>query len=902
MRRVIPVILAVVASVAILWIAVRLDRDAAPSRESRIGPVVAMVEPTPLTDAERESARRPGAPGSIALERGAWVQVAGADGRLEQQYSATKLDPEPGAYLSMLEPRAVFYLSDGRVATLRADAGRVHVPNRALESGRFTGEVVIRLYRPEPGTPVDLAEDAPSAILETPQLDFDTTLNQITCEQSFRLTTDMLTFDGEGLDLLLGEDTRTVERLVVERALGPIVIDRRRMGTGGARRAAARKGGDSDDALWRPPASAPRSAGGIGDAVLCSAFEPAAQPVRFYRLELNDNVELTRYSPLGRADAQGDLLRVVMTLESDLLSRSVAGRVGSDGARARETSALPQPAPHIALPPHAALLLSSLAMVQSAPRAAEPEDIIVIRFTGRLTMDPIPPGSPVPASPGDIDVTIDGEEVLLADAPSLVMRARHVDLSLEQRSAGDGRQATPRVLVATGGVEATDGTQTLWSDALRVTFAERAGGLGADATLGEVDVARAQADGGVQVALKDGARIFATAIDAFPSERRAELAGPDVAVIRAGVLLDGMPALSVNERERSVRSQGAGRARSWPESLVGAPGPADPTRPELPPARVARPSAFDRSPEFEATWTGSMSYVDRGNDGALLEVQDAVRVRAEPRPEEFDALDAASVTIEFERAPGALPLDRGDAGVEIRARRVVASGDARVENQVWPTAARSGQPRLFRLRGPRIDYDTVTSNTDVPGAGDVLVHVPPGQARTRTGSVGSGAAPGGGIEGTSRFRWQRAMRMSLQPDGRHLMTMDGSVELVRAGAEASDTLTLTCDRIEALLDRPEAGDATTRARREDFGLGGSAELLKVRGVGRCFVRTPQYDMECEEFDYDVRTQIAELRARPGRTVSVLGAGQVAPVRSAGVVWDLASGRIELRSASGTVGR
>ncbi len=121
MRRIIPVILAVLASVAILWMAVRVDRDSAPVREGRIGPAVAMVEPTPLTDDERESARRPGAPGSIALERGAWVQVAGADGQLEQQYSATKLDPEPGAYLSMLEPRAVFYLSDGRVATLCAD-------------------------------------------------------------------------------------------------------------------------------------------------------------------------------------------------------------------------------------------------------------------------------------------------------------------------------------------------------------------------------------------------------------------------------------------------------------------------------------------------------------------------------------------------------------------------------------------------------------------------------------------------------------------------------------------------------------------------------------------------------------------------------------------------------------
>ncbi|MBU3729755.1 MAG: hypothetical protein FGM37_11005, partial [Phycisphaerales bacterium] len=593
MRRTIPVILAVVASAAMLWIAARMDRGAPSSRQGRIGPAVPMVEPTPLSDAERESARRPGAPGSIALERGAWVQVADASGRLEQQYSATKLDPEPGAYLSMLEPRAVFYLSDGRVATLRADAGRVHVPNRALESGRFTGEVVIRLFRPEPGATVDLANDSPSAILETPQLDFDTTLNQITCEQSFRLTTDMLTFDGEGLDLLLGEDTRTIERLVVDRALGPVVIDRRRMAGSGVRRTARGAG------AWLPHSTrghAVEAAAALGagdeEAMLCSIFEPApTAPARFYRLELHENVQLTRYSPRGRADARGDLLRIVMTLESDLLSRSVARRADAcDRAVAGHV---------VALPLHTALAMSSLAAAPPPP-AAEAEDIIVIRFTGRLTMDPLPPGSPVPASPGDVDVTIDGEEVLLADAPSLALRASHVDLALTQRAAGDSRQATPRTLLATGGVEATDGTQTMWSDALRVTFAERPGGIGADATLGEVDVARAQADGGVQVALKDGARIFASAIDAYPPERRAELAGPDVAVIRAGVLLDGMPALSVSERDRSVRSAGAGRARSWPEPLIGVPGPADPAQPALPPGRVDRPSAFDRAPEFEA--------------------------------------------------------------------------------------------------------------------------------------------------------------------------------------------------------------------------------------------------------------------------------------------------------------
>ena len=297
-----------------------------------------------------------------------------------------------------------------------------------------------------------------------------------------------------------------------------------------------------------------------------------------------------------------------------------------------------------------------------------------------------------------------------------------------------------------------------------------------------------------------------------------------------------------------------------------------------------------------------MAYADGAASGAVLEVEGAVRVRAEPTPEEFNALDAAQVRIDFERAPGALPIDRGAAGVDVRARKVVARGEARVENQVWPGSSREGEPRLFRLRGPVIEHDTVTADTSVPGPGDVLVHVPAGQARQRMSAQAEGPIPGGGIEGTSRFRWQGAMRVAPQPDGRHLMTMDGSVELVRAGIESADTMTLTCDRLEALLSRTEASAPERSEGRGTFGLGGSAEVLRVRGVGRCMVRTPQYDMECEEFDYDVRTQIAELRARPGRTVSVMAAGQVAPLRAAGVVWDLASGRVELRSASGTVGR
>ena len=87
-----------------------------------------------------------------------------------------------------------------------------------------------------------------------------------------------------------------------------------------------------------------------------------------------------------------------------------------------------------------------------------------------------------------------------------------------------------------------------------------------------------------------------------------------------------------------------------------------------------------------------------------------------------------------------------------------------------------------------------------------------------------------------------------------------------------------------------------------FNLGGSSEVERVRGIGRCFIRTLDYDVECEEFDYNVVTQIAEMRARPGRLVNVLPKGQGTPLRAAAMTWDLQSGRIQIRSASGTIGQ
>lgn len=896
-KVIIAVAVALAATLAVgAWF---MDRNLAPTRQSRGVPVEDLVAPSPLTAEERDAAReRATQSSSVQLEQGAWVQVAAPDGRLAQQYSARKLDPEPGAFLSMDGPQTVFFFDDGRVATLRADSGRVRVPNRALESGVFRGDVVIRMYRPSAGKQVDLGKDQPSLILESEELDFDQTLGTIRCPTAFRLTTDVLTFDGEGLDLLLSGDRRTIERLIVERPLGPIVIDRQRLPASQA------MGGESAPS-WRGDAPrlqraaapllrrtrfAPLHVRPLGSSWDSPSAQGAAESPSFYRLELHDAVEVLRQSPNDRAWTRGDLLVAVFALENDLVSGGMVDARGSRAPRAVQRV----DASHAvrAKPIGWRGQLAQWALAAAMPRTRV-DDLLIVRFKGRLEMRPLAADAPRPPAADAMIVEVDGQRVELANQAGLALRARSVDIDVRKTAGG---QSAPRHLKAAGGVEATDVLQTLWCDSLDVAFtdmpAAAQAAAAADPALGAVEASQVDAVGGVQVQLKDGARIFAQSLSAQPTAATAVLQGPGLSVVRAGMLLDGMPQVQVAERERDVKAPGGGRARNWKQPIF----------PENAQGKLDPPIAPSQRPELDAKWSGGMSYRDRAADGALLELAGDVRVRAEPRAEEFDALDGQSVLLEFEPVASGIRGAEGEtaAGADMRVRRLVTVGDARLENQVWANAARAGAPRLFQLRSQRVEYDARSSELSVPGAGTVLVHVPAenaGDAAAQARQQRDKGIAGGGVEGTSRFRWGGSMDLKRVVDRRYLMTMQASVELVRAGDRPDQALTMTCDRLEATVLRSEQ----TVAPSEPFSLGGSIEVQRIRGIGRCFIRTPDYDIECEEFDYNVVTQVAELRGRTGRLVQVLPKGQGEPLKASSMLWDMQSGRIRVRAGSGGAG-
>ena len=488
------------------------------------------------------------------------------------------------------------------------------------------------------------------------------------------------------------------------------------------------------------------------------------------------------------------------------------------------------------------------------------------------------------------------------------LEASTIDLGLVRTD--DGR-TIPRQMIAEGNVAAKDPAQTLWTERLVVTFRESdgksdqgerglAGGLAGDVTgqpeMGDVEVDRLSATEAVQVRLDEGARVFADQLKGDASAGLLELTGEDVMVLRGNVIADRMREVRLNDTAKTVRSPGPGRFRYYDDPIVK---PSD--------VRIERPNPTTRT-SLAATWREAMAY-RQAPDGKTgrLDLEGDVRVRSTPDAMTSDRLDARAVSVDLrhgaggvvdreKRGKGDLLAREGDTTLE----RMVARGDAILESRTWEDDRKMGEPRLFRVSGDLVDYKVETGEALVEGAGGLLVHDPrPNEERGADSPVEAGF----GVDGTTRFRWERRMSMNREVDGRYLVVMEQGVEVLHAGLVEDDTMTLTSDRLEVTLDRPES-DQPVRPRQKQDGieLGGPAEIVRVRGKGRVFVRTPEHDVECEEFDYNVDTGIAMLRAAPGRVVTVQTKSATTPIRAERVLWDLRSGRLRILGGEGGVSR
>lgn len=506
------------------------------------------------------------------------------------------------------------------------------------------------------------------------------------------------------------------------------------------------------------------------------------------------------------------------------------------------------------------------------------------------------------------------------------MAAGRIELFLGEDSKGD---TIPRRLVARQAVEARDERQTVWTEDLVVGFREKPKGagaasghaqgsapparggsnalLGGDESLGAIDIDTVEAKGGVQVLLKEGARVFAETLVGDAARRRLRLTGENVAIVRSNVIADNLRDLRFDDATRSARSDGPGRFRAFRAPIALAEG------------KIARPEPEGR-PTLDASWGESLEYAEVAENRGTLDIRGEVKVRSRPSETTSDAVDAQSILLE-------LGIDTAakseKAGAESKAAdpaeaarsfdHFIAKGGARVESRQWENAERTGEPRVFRVSGEHVEYDMKTREGLVVGDGAILVNIPRAvdAKAIDPSSAAKDRAPGGialGADGTTRFRWKERMALEKQYDDVFRILMEKDVELLHAGLRADDSLSMRCDVLEAIVKRPDeskkssASGSGTEKSEGGVDLGGPAEMLGVKGRGRVFIRTPEQDVECGEFDYSVTTGVATLTAEEGRSVTIAIKGQPAPIRAQQVVWDLRNGRIQVTKMNATGGR
>jgi hypothetical protein len=434
---------AILLSAAGLVAAWKFDQRAAPSRpaDDGRGPV-ADLRPSELTDRERAGGSGPlSARATARLEEGAWVQVAGPDGRLKQQYRASQINPLPDKRIAMRDPQAVLYGANGRVATMRSDAMTATVPRGELESGRLEGRVVIRLYTPRDNTPVNLAVDPAELVIEAPEAEFDLATGEIRADRSVTITSEALSFTGEGLNLTLSQDGRSVERLTVDRPLSPIRIERSaamlQERSKGLRPSGAEAGASAAPGAAASSGGAPArraegaAAGGPGAGTIPSgtsaargakngapdaARAPATEPARPYLLTISDNVAVTSQEPDRRVVMTGRELRVLFTLRSGIGEGLVAAPA-------------PVVVPGAAVPVRLQPALAVLAVPSAPPSAGgspASDHSLTITYTGRLVLEPAPSEEAALPSAAAVRVRMRGAPARVEDSKSHAVLAGEI--------------------------------------------------------------------------------------------------------------------------------------------------------------------------------------------------------------------------------------------------------------------------------------------------------------------------------------------------------------------------------------------------------------------------------------------------------------------------------------------
>jgi hypothetical protein len=445
------------AVMAAVGIAVVLNIDRGLEQDQREMTAESMEEapPPPLLGAGETGAPIDEMSTDAIVTRRGWIQDLDKNGLVAQEYRYARSEPSPDGRLHMTRPEVKIYLKDNRVLMMRSESAIVHAPKKALESGRMTGDVLIRMFEMPADRELDEAVDVPVLEVRTQEASYDNFQGDIHAPGAVDIQTATAWLPGTGLRLQINDlegrpGQLTIDRIDGELRLTESVQQQRDQGNvmETAPVASGDPGSDADRAATQPApdrvaSNAPVKARLNADAderdsAAASAARaqrqrerqrerregrlPAPQPIEkregpfFYRLTLNQQVRIRQGDGTRGWTATGDQLHIVFSLDSGDLNQTMSMR--------SEEPALYGPIEP--MPLRAALASLAIASVQHQPSSSPAagtslsaglfkpaESDTIITCTGPLTMMPLANAAEHPSSAEDSRFELLGSPVVL---------------------------------------------------------------------------------------------------------------------------------------------------------------------------------------------------------------------------------------------------------------------------------------------------------------------------------------------------------------------------------------------------------------------------------------------------------------------------------------------------------
>jgi len=274
---------------------------------------------------------------------------------------------------------------------------------------------------------------------------------------------------------------------------------------------------------------------------------------------------------------------------------------------------------------------------------------------------------------------------------------------------------------------------------------------------------------------------------------------------------------------------------------------------------------------MRSNWNKAMLLDRTFNENAgAVTLEGNVDVRSQRTPLDRSQMNGQNLRLEF------ILQNPNTSKEERQLKNVIAKNDAKIEHRAWEARSIDAPPVVYYIGGNHIEFDAITLETLAVGVGELVLRDPrtPGSKTHQSSLAG---------RGTTRFTWDKKLKTIKLSGSLYRIEMNGNVQMLHKGLDGKVGM-LTSDRIEAIALDPD--QVTTN---ED----GSSELT-MRGMdlqqlvatGTVYVATTARTVDCDIFDYNLRTGIATLSADSGGSVAILTQGNATPVRAESITWNM----------------